>query len=313
MRVWSIAEPPRISVVFAGRTLAGPGDGVRARPGVPLTRPTQPSDPTLRTATLPTGPFSYTDEGRGPVVVTVSGYPGGPRDFRWLAAALGSDVRVIRLAMPAFGQTPLGTEPRVDIISRARFVVRAVEALGLTDVLLVGHSMGGGLAGIAALELGARVRGLALLCSIGATPHPGVEARSLSILHGLIHLPVVGWAVRQTLPRLFERLGFPRRWSIPQLAHTIDCAVALDFAHWAKRIPQLPCPTLVAWGEDDPIIPVSIARALAANAPDGPRIAFPDGGHNIQKHHAVELATALRAMLGLRSRVALPPDRPVDP
>ncbi len=275
------------------------GDGVRARLGAALTRPAQPSDPNLRTATMATGPFSYTDEGQGPVIVTVSGYPGGPRDFRWLAAALGPDVRVIRLAMPAFGQTPLGTEPGVDVMARARFVVRAIETLDLSEVLLVGHSMGGGLAGIAATELGARVRGLALLCSIGPTPHPGVEARGLPVLRRLIHAPVIGWPVRQTLPRIFEQLGFPRRWSIEQLAHTIDCAVALDFEPWAERIPRIPCPTLVAWGEDDPLIPPSIARALADQAPDGPRFAFPDGGHNIQKHHAVELASAIRSMLGL--------------
>lgn len=244
------------------------------------------------------GSFSYTEEGSGPVVVTVSGYPGGPRDFRWLAAALGSDVRIIRLAMPAFGNTPLATEPSAELLPRARFVARAVEALDLHDVLLVGHSMGGALAGIAATELGARVSGLALLCSIGPTPHPGVQGRSLPTLRWLMRMPLVGWGVRRMLPRIFEQLGFPRRWSVPQLMHTIDCAVALDFAPWALRISQVPCPTLVAWGADDPLIPVAIAQALADQAPAGPRLVFTDGGHNIQKHHAVELARQLRSMMG---------------
>ena len=244
------------------------------------------------------GLFSYTDEGSGPVVVTVPGYPGGPRDFRWLASALGPDVRIIRLAMPAFGETPLATEPSADLVPRARFVAQAVEALDLHDVFLVGHSMGGGLAGIAATELGARVSGLALLCSIGPTPHPGVQGPGLPRLGWLMRAPLVGWAVRRMLPRIFEQLGFPRRWSIPQLMHTIDCAAALDFAPWAARIPQVPCPTLVAWGNDDPLIPVPIAEALGALAPAGPRLAFADGGHNIQKHHAVELAREIRSMMG---------------
>jgi len=116
--------------------------------------------------------------------------------------------------------------------------------------------------------------------------------------------------VRRSLPLIFDQMGFPRRWSIPQLSHTIDCAAALDFAPWAARISELPGATLVAWGEDDPLIPTDIARTLAELAPDGPRLVFPDGGHNIQKHHAVEIAGELRTMLGLSS---VPPDSPPDP
>ena len=243
------------------------------------------------------------------MVVAVPGYPGGPRDFRWLASALGSDVRFIRLAMPGFELTPLSTEPAVDLLGRSRFVARAIEALDLSDVFLVGHSLGGGLAGIAATELADRVRGVALLCSIGATPHPGVEGVSIKVAARMGRWPLVGWLVQRSLPMVFEQMGFPRRWSIPQLLHTIDCAAALEFAPWAERIPTLPAPTLVAWGEDDPLIPTEISRALAELAPDGPRLVLPSGGHNIQKHHAVELAGEIRAMLGLSPR---PPDAPPD-
>lgn len=264
-----------------------------------MTRPARPSDPPLQRADLPAGPFSYTDEGSGPAVVAVPGYPGGPRDFRWLAPALGADLRLIRLCMPGFGETPLSTEPAVDLVTRARFVAAAIDALGLPEVLVVGHSMGGALAGLAATELDTAVRGVALLCSIGPTPHPGVRDPRLHHLRRVARWPAVGWAVRRSLPAIFEHMGFPRRWSIPQLLHTLDCAAGLDFAPWAERIPTLPAPTLVAWGQDDPLIPTPIAEALAQRAPAGPRLAFPSGGHNIQKHHAVEIAAAIRGMLGL--------------
>jgi pimeloyl-ACP methyl ester carboxylesterase len=264
-----------------------------------MSRPAQPSDPPIRVAAMASGPFSYTDEGEGPVVVAVPGYPGGPRDFRWLAPALGTDVRFIRLAMPAFEQTPLETEPAPDLVGRADFVARALQALDLTDVLLVGHSMGGGLAGIAATLVPERVRGLGLICSIGPTAHPSVRGPGLKLASQLCQRPVVGWPFRKFLPRGFEQMGFPRRWTVPQLMHTLDCAAALDFAEWAGRMPNVACPTLVAWGLDDPLLPVSIEKALAASVPDGPRLEFADGGHNIQKHHAVELGRALREMVGL--------------
>jgi len=248
---------------------------------------------------MDTGPFSYTDEGEGPVVVTVPGYPGGPRDFRWLAPALGPDVRVIRLAMPAFEQTPLATEPGTGLVERARYVARAVAALDLEEVVLVGHSMGGGVGGIAAVLLGERVTGLGLICSIGPIPHPMVRGPRLKRVSRMVERPVLGWPVRKMLPGGFRRMGFPPRFSMEQLIHTIHCAAALDFTEWSSRIPQLRCPTLVAWGDDDPLIPSTISRMLANQAPDGPRLAFAEGGHSIQKHHANELARAIRGLHGL--------------
>ena len=264
-----------------------------------MSRPSTPSDPPLQLGQLPSGPFSYTDEGAGPVVVTCAGYPGGPGDFRWLAPALGPDIRVIRLAMPGFGQTPLSTEPGHDLLSRACFIARVVEALELEDVLMVGHSMGGGLAGMATVELGRRVRGLGLICSIGPVPHPSVRGQRMERLSRWVERPVAGWPLRQLLPQAFARMGFPPRWSMEQLIHTVHCAGALHFPDWAERIPRIPCPTLVAWGLDDPLIPPELSEMLAEAAPKGPRLPFPTGGHSIQKHHAVELGTALRQMHGL--------------
>lgn len=272
-----------------------------------MSRPAEPTDPHLQLTTMSTGPFSYTDDGDGPVVVTVSGYPGGPRDFRWLATALGSDVRMVRLAMPCFGQTPLATEPATDLLGRARFVARAVEALELSDVTLVGHSMGGGLAGMAAVELGSRVRALGLLCSIGPIAHPTVRGRRIRVFERLLRVPVLGWPLRRSLPTVFGRIGFPPVWSEAQLLHTMACAADLDFTQWADRMDQLRCPTLVAWGEDDPLVPADISRSLAARVPAGPRLAFADGGHSIQKHHAVEIAAELRGMMGLSPRPPGPP------
>lgn len=47
--------------------------------GVHVT-PERPSDPDVRTAQLPGGSFTWTDEGQGPVLVAVHGLPGSVRD-----------------------------------------------------------------------------------------------------------------------------------------------------------------------------------------------------------------------------------------
>jgi pimeloyl-ACP methyl ester carboxylesterase len=57
-------------------------------------------------------------------------------------------------------------------------------------------------------------------------------------------------------------------------------------------------PTLVAWAMDDPVISMATFRALADAVPPGPRLEFVDGGHNVQKTHAQEIARAIGELAG---------------
>ncbi len=263
-----------------------------------MTTPPRPSDPRPRLGRVSTGAFSFSTEGPadGPVVVAVPGYPGGVRDFRWLAPALAPTTRLIRLDMPGFGETPLATAPATDIAGRAAFVAEVLARLDITGAVLVGHSMGGAIAGTAASLAPERVVAVALLASIGPRPHPSVDggkpARAVRLATGRL----TGRLVRPLLPRAFELVGFPRRWGPDQLVHTLRCAAALDFAGWGATVAALPMPALVAWAGDDPLIPAEISAELAALAPAGPRLAFETGGHNIQKTHAVELGAAIEAL-----------------
>ncbi len=266
-----------------------------------MSTPATPSDPRTRRGRLSTGTFSYTDEGdpKGRVVLAVPGYPGGTRDYRWLAPALltpDCGLRLLRIDMPGFGDTPLATAPAVDIPGRATFVAEILERLDLDNVLLIGHSMGGALAGTAASLVPDRVSALGLLASLGPVAHPTVDHGRPARIMGLIDGRWTGRLTRPTLPWMFERMGFPRRWDPDQLAHTLRCAAALDFPEWAQTVKALQLPTLVAWATDDPLIPPALSQALADAAPAGPRLTWPTGGHNIQKSHAVELGKALREL-----------------
>ena len=60
----------------------------------------------------------------------------------------------------------------------------------------------------------------------------------------------------------------------------------------------LTIPTLVAWARDDRLIEAEIFDELSPKAPDGPRLPFDTGGHNIQKSQASELADAIVAFMG---------------
>ncbi len=248
------------------------------------------TDPEARWVQLAGGPAAYTDEGEGPVVLCVPGYPGGPRDYRYLAPQLVGR-RVLRLAMPGQGLTPLETAPGPSIAARADFVCACLQALELEEAILVGHSMGGAIVSAAAAD-NERVRAVALLASIGHRAHVGFR-RLPSWIPALAERDWTWALIRPAVRRGFQAVGFPSYYDDKSLRHTLRCAGALDFDEVSRAHRALRIPTLVAWAVDDPLVEPALAEAVAESVPNGPRLSWPEGGHNIQKSHAEELAQAI--------------------
>ena len=102
-----------------------------------------PSDPERQWLHLPRGPFAYTDEGTGPVVLAIHGCPGSVRDWRWLGHPLASHFRLIRLDLPGFGETPLATAPGASMEARGDALIQIMDALNIDECILIAHSAGG--------------------------------------------------------------------------------------------------------------------------------------------------------------------------
>jgi pimeloyl-ACP methyl ester carboxylesterase len=73
---------------------------------------------------------------------------------------------------------------------------------------------------------------------------------------------------------------------------------AADFAAYRSALRKSRQPTFIAWASDDEQISPGSHEALHEYAGPGPRVAFPSGGHNIQKTRAVELGEMIRQFLG---------------
>ncbi len=265
-----------------------------------MTTPSLPRDPPLRLAHVPGGPFSYTDEGAGPVVVAIHGLPGSVRDFRWLGAALPDTVRFVRLDLPGFGGTPLATAPDPSIAARGAFVIDALRALAIPRCAVIGHSMGGAVALSAAVQAPDRVAGLGLIASIGLRPHHVLRRLAgPMLLARAVDMPMLAGPTRLMFRAMLRQAGFPtQQLTDDAVAHTLRCVAALDFQVQVRNTAQLTVPTLAAWALDDSLIERAVSEEHAGALPPGPRLVFAAGGHNIQKSQAVELAMGLLGMNG---------------
>lgn len=255
--------------------------------------PDEPSDPPYRFLSLGRESLAYTDEGDGEVaLVAIPGLPGSARDFRWFAPALAHGLRLLRVELPGFGRSTRTSNAPMTIPQRADVVRDVLDALGLDKVVLVGHSAGAIVAAHLARHHPHRVTHLAAIASPGVRPHyPLRTYRAVSLL-------VRSRTLRRLLTplsrKVYRQAGFPSYLTDAERHFTTIDAAVQDFSLHRQNVAALRCPTLVAWAKDDRLIPAAYSAELARLAPAGPRLCFDQGGHNIQKTRALEIAEALR-------------------
>jgi pimeloyl-ACP methyl ester carboxylesterase len=57
-----------------------------------------------------------------------------------------------------------------------------------------------------------------------------------------------------------------------------------------ERLPEVRCPVLLVWSEDDPVIPFSYAAGYLQALPDAELVAYPTGGHSAAPNNAADFA-----------------------
>lgn len=255
--------------------------------------PDTPSDPSFRSISVRGYPVTYTDEGEGPIICAIHGLPGDATDFRWLGPTLEKNHRFIRLNLPGFGQS----SPKAGSLKwpdPAHFVADTLTALDLHQVTLLGHSYGTGVALAATLIAKDRVERLGLLAPFGLRPHKGFgEFPMPRVLTYVLHIPVVRQGFILPIRTALRKAGFKKAVSDQQIHRTIDAIASWDFSTYHSSVKKLKVPVFGAYCLDDHLIEPELMTELLSLCPNGPRLCFDTGGHNLQKTRAIEIGEAL--------------------
>ncbi len=259
------------------------------------------SDPPLETFSFEGAPLTFVDEGprAAPVMFALHGIPGSVRDFRYLAPALSDALRLVRVDLPGFG----GSAPRQDAIDgldgRTRAVLALADHLQIASFAALGHSMGGGTALLLAAQHPARVNALLLLASVALRSHLSRSPQSFRRIGRALGWPMLGPMLVPQLRATYARLRFPGAEGMTAAAFSLQMRAigAVDFARFRAAAALAPARTLLAFARDDHMLPAAISEELVRAIPHARVLAFPDGGHNIQKTKACELAAAIKPFL----------------
>ncbi len=194
---------------------------------------------------------------------------------------------VLAVDLPGHGRSEGPLLPT--IAAMGEWVVRVVEAAGLAQAALVGHSMGSLVALEAAARHPERTRALvligtavpmavtgALLGNAEANDHRAVDMLTIwgYSRHGQIggnETPGM-WMVGGTL-RLLERAG-------PGVIHN-DLKACGDYADGLASAARVQCPTLLILGERDIMTPPGRARDLARGVAGARTAVLAGSGHSL--------------------------------
>lgn len=204
--------------------------------------------------------------GSGPPLLLLHGLAGSARCWTWNMAALGETHTVRAIDLPASGQSSRSSSFELDRVPDE--IIATMDRLGIERASIVGHSMGGLIAGRLAADHPDRVDRLVL-----------VDAAFVSLdprwwRHGPGRLRVPRWAEASLLVLTSEevvRVG-PRR-----LAQVIRQLIRVD---WGDALPRIEAPTLVVWGEHDGLCPPGVGRRIVERVPGSRLVMIPGSGHN---------------------------------
>lgn len=245
-------------------------------------------------------------DGSGDAVIMIHGLGGTSNTFSPQLAVLNGH-RVIRPDLPGSGRSAANGAITIDLL--ADRIIRMAEVLGVERAHFAGHSMGTILCQHIAVREPRRVRSLALF---GPLMEPADQARQ-----GLKEraakargegMAEIADAVVQASTSADTRTNAPAAAALVrellmrqcQNGYAATCeALAGATAADASRIA---CPTLLLTGNDDPIAPPSVARALGEQIEDAQVVILDRCGHWSTLERAREVNEALRNFYTSRAR-----------
>jgi pimeloyl-ACP methyl ester carboxylesterase len=209
----------------------------------------------------------------GAVVVLVHGLCESLRVWDPVASALTESLRVVRVDLLGFGESPPGHRS-YEIDEQARALVDTLGASGVREAVLVGHSMGGSVVVAAAALSPDLARSLVLVNS-----PPTAASRMLSRAERALRTVVIGEAAWTLMSDRQRRAGlasaFAPGFPVPDvfveaLARTSHAAFSgasfaldrfLEERGLAERAASLGLPTTVIFGVEDQRVDVeSLSR-----------------------------------------------------
>ena len=256
--------------------------------------------------------ISYAKTGTGPAVLMIQGAGVVGEGWRPQVDALSTGYTTYVFDNRGMGASPLDAGGAVTIADMAGDALAVMDAEGVRDFHVVGHSMGGLIAQALTLAAPGRVKSLSLLCTFVK----GAQGAKMS-------LPMLATALRMRIGskpmrrnaflELIMPVGYLRGRDRPQLAREMAPLFGYDLASQpyfvmrqvqamaaydeSRRWAELRAPALVVSAKHDRIALPEYGRTLANEIPGARYVEILDAGHGVTIQDARHINSLLREHL----------------
>lgn len=243
--------------------------------------------------------INYYDEGQGPPIILLHGFGGCSYSWRYLAPALAANHRVYSIDLKGFGLSDKPQDGKYAMSDQADMVTAFIHNKDLHNLVIVGHSMGGGVTLSTYLKVREdqppRVKALVLIDS------PGYPQKTPWFIQ-LAKLPVLADVGDKLVsPRFATYMvlrgdyyykdkitedqintyayydSLPGAWeALVQSAKQIEPA---DVEALVTQYKTISVPVLVIWGEEDEVVPLEVGKKFKRDIPNCQLVILPKCGH----------------------------------
>jgi len=258
----------------------------------------------LRSALAPrtkTVEIAWREAGHGPPVLLLHGVGLNADAWEPQIVGLSPHRRVIAADLPGHGQSeplPEGS----DLSDHVAAMAVLIDALGISPLPVIGHSMGAMIALGLALGHPAKITGLVTLNAVycrDAQARAAVEGRAARMSGGSIDVlgPIGRWFPDDpTGPLARHSTGWLRQMNPKEYAAAYRIFATSDHVH-KGRLGKLECRALFMTGVSDPNSTPVMSDRMAREAPNGRSVALPGARHMMHLTHHAEVTSIIAAFL----------------
>ncbi len=250
-----------------------------------------------RTVEVAGRPVSVVDtKGDGPPLLLIHGLGGVWQNWLLTIPAFMERFRVIAPDLPGFGESPMPVG-RISIQGYARLIDELCTVLGVEAPIVAGNSMGGFIGAELAIAFPTRVQKLVLISAAGLSveylaKEPLMTVGRLMSVTATRAGAQAGILIRRPrMRRLFLQLvvRYPEKLSLPLATELVRGGASPGFVGGLdavltykirERLSEIEVPTLIVWGRNDILVPVSDAATFRELIGSNARaVIFEDTGH----------------------------------
>jgi uncharacterized protein (TIGR00369 family) len=297
-----IARASSTNIILQPRAPAAPPPSTLERPVPPAVSPSMTTE-LISMAPLATskrkirtfaGDIAYVRKGQGPPLLLLHGIPSSSYLWRDVIDPLSTTFDVLAPDLLGYGDSDKRLDADLAIAAQARYMVAFLETLGVHQVAVIGHDIGGGVAQLMAVDEPQRVARLVLIDSavdnnwpvpvIARLQEPAWDQIMVNIdmrkglreglETGMVTAGRVTDEVVDEWTRPFQDLGGRRAY--------LRAARALnnrDLISRSKHIEEIETPTLILWGANDAFLEPRWAEVLQRKFRNSSVEIIDPGGH----------------------------------